>query len=92
MVSTMRRLDMMESQTIGYQPMMACHRGETETQMPASGIIGEEISGFLRTRVTLNPGRWNISPRGKNCQRSNRLWVSYEALRSQRRLRPPGHH
>ena len=34
MVSIMRRHDMMESQTIGYQPMMACHRGETETPIP----------------------------------------------------------
>ena len=34
MVSIMRRHDMMESQTIGYQTMTACHRGETETPMP----------------------------------------------------------
>ena len=39
MVSIMRRIDPMESQTIGYQPMMACHRGETETPMPTSGIV-----------------------------------------------------
>ena len=47
MVSIMRRIDTMESQTIGYQPMMACHQGETETPMPTSGIVGEiDLSCF----------------------------------------------
>ena len=75
MVSIMRRLDVMESQTIGYQPRMACHGGETDTPMPISGIVGEMISGFLMTRVSLNPGQLNISSRAKNCQRLNPLWV-----------------
>ena len=39
MVSLMRRRDTMESQTIGYQLMMACHRGEPHCRFQAlSGI------------------------------------------------------
>ena len=62
MVSTMGRRDTMESQTIGYQPMMACHRGKTETKMPISGIVGEWISGFLMTRESLNQGNGTFPP------------------------------
>ena len=40
MVYIMRRRDTMDCQTIGYQPTMACHRGETKTRMPTSGIVG----------------------------------------------------
>ena len=69
MVSNMRRLDTTESQTIGYQPMMACHRGETKTPMPIPGIVGKLISGFLMTRVSLNPGQLNISSRAKSSPR-----------------------
>ena len=65
-ISIMRRLDTMKSQTIGYRPMMACHRGETETPMPITGIVGEPISFFF-SRVSLNPGQLNISPSAKNC-------------------------
>ena len=42
-VSIMRLIDTIESQTVGYQPMMACHRGETETPMPISGIVRESV-------------------------------------------------
>ena len=75
MVSIMRRLDTMESQTIGYQFMRACRRGETETTMPISGNVGEWISGFLMTRVSLSLGQLNIFPRAKGCPRLNPLWV-----------------
>ena len=92
MVSTMRRRDKMESQTIGYQPMMARHRGKTETPMPISGMVVELISVFLMMRVSLNPGQLNVSPRVKNCLRPNPLWVFWEALSLQRCLRPQGHH
>ena len=67
-VLSKRRLDMMESQTIGYQPMMAGHRGETETPMPISGIVGELISGFLMKRVSLSPGQLKISAGQKTAQ------------------------
>ena len=51
MVSIMRRRDTMESQTIECLPMMACHRGDTETPMPFSGIVGKLIQGVLMTRA-----------------------------------------
>ena len=76
MISIMRRRDTMESQTIGRQTMTACHRGETETPMPISGIVGERILGLLMTRVSLNPRHMNISPRAKNCPTLNPLWVT----------------
>ena len=72
MVSIMRRLDVMESQTIGYQPRMACHGEETETPMPISGIVGEMpwVPPLTATPVDVYPGGGGIPWYGPGVYRS----------------------